>query len=121
MAKACTRRGGVAGTNGRHRAAWPATLSVDRVSKGLRRLERRHLRGCDCDGLPGLRIATLARGTVADDELPESGDGNGLVPRRASPMAENTARTMRSAVALVADVSAATWETSSFLFIFASA
>ena len=38
----------------------------------------------------------------------------------ASPMAENTAPTMRSAVALVADVSAATWETSSFLFIFAS-
>ena len=61
--------------------AWPATLSVDRVSKGLRRLERRHPRGRDGDGLPGLGIATPARRAPADDELPESGDGDGLVPR----------------------------------------
>ena len=33
-------------------------------------------------------------------------------------MAENTAATMRSALALVTGVSAATWETRSFLFIF---
>ena len=66
---------------GRHRAACASTLSVDRVSKGLRRLERRRSRGRDGDGLPGLGVAALAPGAAAHDELPEPRDGHRLVAR----------------------------------------
>ena len=95
--RAC--RGDIAGTMGRHRAACPGSLSVDRVSKGLRRLERRRSRGRDGDGLPGRWIAALVPGAAADDELPDPNPAmvTGWSRARASPMAENTAAIMRSA------------------------
>ena len=50
--------------------------------------------------------ATWLRGAAADGELPEPRDGHGRVAR-ASAIAENTAPTNLSAVALVTDASAA--------------
>ena len=66
----------------------------------------------------GLRPWRGAR--VRVKKVPNPAMATGSSRARASPMAANTTPTMRSAVALVADVSSATWETSSFLFIFAS-
>jgi len=39
---------------------------VDRILQRLAWLEARHIRGLDLDGLPGLRIASFARGTMLD-------------------------------------------------------
>ena len=67
----------------------------------------------DCGFLPW----RAARSRITNWPKPAMATGSSRA--RASPMAKNTAPTMRSAVALVADVSVATWETRSFLFIFA--
>ena len=71
--------GGADGTKGGH-GVCIILLYVNRVAKGLRRLERRHLRSRDGDRLPGSRIASLTRGAASDGELPESRSGYQLVP-----------------------------------------
>ena len=57
-------------------------LFVDRVAKGLRRLERRHPRGRDGDGFSGPGIAAGSGCAVACGELPEARDSHGLPARQ---------------------------------------
>ena len=115
VSKVRTFGGRVAETDGQHVAACPVMLFVDRVAKGLRRLERRYLRRRDGDRLPGSRIASLTCGAASHGELPEPRTATGSARASASAMVENTAPTIRSAAALVVEVSAATCETSSAL------
>lgn len=55
---------------------------VYRVAARLRGLERRHSGSRDGDGLPGPRIAALARGAAADGELTKPRDRHDCVARK---------------------------------------
>ena len=69
-------------------------------------------RSADCDPRRGARVWVK--------KVPNPAVATGSSRATASPMVENTAPTLRLAVALVADVSAATCEARWVLFIFAA-
>ena len=54
-------------------------LFVDRFTKGLADLERRHPASGDGDGLPGARVSALAGRAALGGEVPEPGDAHRLV------------------------------------------
>jgi len=118
MVRTCGGR--VAETDGEHATVPHIMLFVDRVAKGFRRLERRRLRRRDDDRSPVRGLRPLRATRLRTANFPNPAMAAGWSRASASAMAEKTASTIRSAAALVEEVSAATCETSSASFMVSS-
>ena len=94
---------------------------VDGVAKGLAGLERGRWRGGDRDRLAGTRgLCPLRAGRTPVPKVPKPAMETGSSFARLSPMAAKTAQSMRSAVALVSESSAARRAPSLALFMSSS-
>ena len=94
---------------------------VDGVAKGLAGLERGRRRGGDRDRLAGTRgLCPLRAGRTPVPKVPKPAMETGSSFARLSPMAAKMAQSMRSAVALVSESSAARRAPSLALFMSSS-